>query len=454
MQQRSFISRVLHYFQHDVWQLQYAGRSALARGFHGAVCRMVLTVRHFVRLDLASRAASLTYSTLFSTIPLLAILFAIAKGFGLESFIESQIREALPGQHAVADTIIGFVLSYLNHTKSGVFVGLGLCLLLYTLLSLAANIEQAFNQIWQIDRERSLLRKITDYTGLLFIFPVLFIITGGLSIFLSSFWDDLRDIVIISSTYALMVELFPYVLMIAVLTGFYVFMPNTRVRFRSALVGGIPAGIAFQVVQYVYIHFQLWVTSYNAIYGSFAALPLFLLWCQISWYICLSGASLCYVDQNLKYFVSGKPLVRISPSHKVFTGLLVMGLACRRFISRKPAADLLTVARELRQPVPLIRDVAQSLQNAGLLVAVSQGSGEGEETYMPAVDAHAISVGEVAQALMNEPKGDVAPPEYKAAWRRFRIMEADMLRQPSARMPVKLFGDSSANDVNQKSKES
>ena len=242
--------------------------------------------------------------------------------------------------------------------------------------------------------------------------------------------------------------------MIAVLTGFYVFMPNTRVRFRSALVGGIPAGIAFQVVQYVYIHFQLWVTSYNAIYGSFAALPLFLLWCQISWYICLSGASLCYVDQNLKYFVSGKPLVRISPSHKVFTGLLVMGLACRRFISRKPAADLLTVARELRQPVPLIRDVAQSLQNAGLLVAVSQGSGEGEETYMPAVDAHAISVGEVAQALMNEPKGDVAPPEYKAAWRRFRIMEADMLRQPSARMPVKLFGDSSANDVNQKSKES
>lgn len=170
MEQHSFVFRIKQYFQDKVWKLQYTGKTSLSRGFHGAVCRIILVVRDFLRLDLASRASSLTYSTLFSTIPLLAILFAIAKGFGLETFIEEQIREALPGETAVADTIIGFVLSYLNHTKGGVFVGMGLCLLLYTLLSLVANIEQTFNQIWKLDSERSLFRKITDYTALLFIF--------------------------------------------------------------------------------------------------------------------------------------------------------------------------------------------------------------------------------------------------------------------------------------------
>lgn len=438
MEQHSWIDSIRQYFQVRAWDLQFTGRTSFSRGFHGAVCRIILVVRDFIRLDLSSRAASLTYSTLFATIPLLAIIFAIAKGFGLETFIEEQIREALPGQVAVADTIIGFILSYLNHTKGGVFVGMGLCLLLYTLLSLVYNIEQTFNQIWQLDGERSLFRKITDYTALLFILPLFAIITGGLSIFISSFWDGLQDYVIISSTYVVLVELFPYALMVLALTLFYIFMPNTQVRFKSALVGGIPAGIAFQVVQYVYIHFQLWVTSYNAIYGSFAALPLFMLWCQISWYICLFGASLCYVDQNIRLFPGGKQATSATPLHRIFLGVLVMNVYCRRYVAREAPCGVIAVAQQLRQPLHLVREVARGLVQAGLLVPVV-GRDDEPEVYIPAVDAHTITVAEVVQALMGGIDDFLVTPDYEVQWKAFEQMQADGLGQHTAQILVKDF---------------
>lgn len=438
MEQHSCIYKIGQYFQVKVWNLQYTGKTKFSRGFHGGVCRIILVVRDFIRLDLASHASSLTYSTLFSTIPLLAILFAVAKGFGLETFIEEQIRGALPGETAVADTIIGFILSYLNHTRGGVFVGLGLCLLLYTLLSLVANIEQTFNQIWQLDSERSLFRKITDYTALLFIFPLFAIITGGLSIFISSVWDDLQDFVIISRTYAVLVELFPYVLMVLALTGFYIFMPNTQVRFKSALVGGIPAGIAFQLVQYVYIHFQLWVTSYNAIYGSFAALPLFMLWCQISWYICLFGANLCYVDQNIRLFTDGKQATCATPLHKMFLGILVMNVYCRRYVDRQPSCGIADVAQQLKQPLHLVREVSKALLQAHLLVAVVKQDDE-PEIYMPAVNASTITVAEVMQALMGGTDDFSVVPEYEAQWKVFEQMQEDVWKHRTAQILVKDF---------------
>lgn len=445
MEQHSFVFRIKQYFQDKVWKLQYTGKTSLSRGFHGAVCRIILVVRDFLRLDLASRASSLTYSTLFSTIPLLAILFAIAKGFGLETFIEEQIREALPGETAVADTIIGFVLSYLNHTKGGVFVGMGLCLLLYTLLSLVANIEQTFNQIWKLDSERSLFRKITDYTALLFIFPLFAIITGGISIFISSVWDDLQNYVIIGRTYAVLVELFPYLLMVLALTGFYIFMPNTQVRFKSALVGGIPAGIAFQLVQYVYIHFQLWVTSYNAIYGSFAALPLFMLWCQISWYICLFGANLCYVDQNIRFFTDGKQATCATPLHKTFLGVLVMKVYCQRYVDRQFPYSVADVARQLKQPLHLVREVSKVLLQARLLVAVVRQDNE-PEVYMPAVNANTITVAEVIQALMGGTDDFSVTPEYETQWKSFEQMQTDIWKHHTAQTLVKDFGNVISNE--------
>ena len=268
-----------------------------------------MTVNFFTSKRVLTQAAALTYSTLLAIVPILAVVFAIARGFGYSKYIEVWFREILSSQPQAADVIIGFVNSYLVHTKSGIFLGVGLLFMLYTVLMLASNVEQAFNQIWQVRRSRSLARSFTDYSALFFLMPIAIVVSSGLSIFMATIAQSLPDFLLLGSAVKLLLDYSPYILLSVVFIALYVLMPNTRVHLRYAILPGILAGIAMQWLQLFYIHSQIWVTSYNAIYGSFAALPLFMLWIQISWTICLFGAVLTYMGQNMKSFdLFGEPV--------------------------------------------------------------------------------------------------------------------------------------------------
>jgi membrane protein len=249
-----------------------------------------------------TQASALTYSTLLAIVPILAVVFAIARGFGYNKYIEMWFRELLASQPQVADVIVSFVNSYLIHTRSGIFLGVGLIFMLYTVLMLVNNIEETFNQIWQVNNSRPIIRSFVNYLAMFFLLPIIIVISTGFSIFMETVADKMDDIVILEPIVRKLFSFFPYMLMSLIFVVIYVYLPNTKVRFSCAIIPGILAGIAMHLLQIAYINSQVWVTGYNAIYGSFAALPLFMLWLQISWTICLFGAQLTYTNQNLNRF--------------------------------------------------------------------------------------------------------------------------------------------------------
>ena len=264
--------------------------------------KLSLTIRFFTAKRVMAQASALTYSTLLAFVPVVAVIFAIARGFGYNKYIEMWFREVLSSQPQVADVMVGFVNSYLVHTKSGIFLGVGLIFMLYTVLMLVNNVEETFNKIWQVNNSRPIIRSFANYLATFFLFPIIIVVSTGLSIFMETVADSMVDFTLLGPVIHKLLNFSPYMLMSLLFVLLYVYMPNTEVRISCAIVPGILAGIAMQVLQIVYIHSQIWVTGYNAIYGSFAALPLFMLWVQISWTICLFGAQLTYTNQNLNRF--------------------------------------------------------------------------------------------------------------------------------------------------------
>jgi membrane protein len=260
---------------------------------------LVLTIRFFTAKRVMTQASALTYSTLLAIVPILAVIFAIARGFGYNKYIEIWFRDALSSQPQVADILTDFVNSYLIHTQSGIFLGVGLLFMLYTVLMLVNNVEETFNEIWQVSNARPIMRSLTNYMAMFFVFPIIIVVSMGLSVFMATVAKHTDGVVILGRAVRFLLDFSPYLLLSLLFVGLYVYMPNTDVKLKSAIVPGILSGIAMQLLQLFYIHSQIWVTGYNAIYGSFAALPLFMLWLQISWTICLFGAQLTFTNQNL-----------------------------------------------------------------------------------------------------------------------------------------------------------
>ena len=276
------ISRIVTFFKSDIWKMQPDEGAPVKSFFIVLLKKLVLAVDFFTTKRVMDMAAALTYSTLLAIVPICAVVFAIARGFGYSKYIEVWFRDAFSSQPQAANTIIDFVNSYLVHTKSGIFLGVGLLMMLFTVLMLTANVEKTFNAIWQVKHPRSVYRAVTDYTTMMFLAPVIIVLTSGVSIVVAAIAGQTDDNIVLGPMMHAAVDVLPFVLMSVVFMGLYVFIPNTKVKFSVVIVPGILAGVGMQLLQLFYIHAQMFLSSYNAIYGSFAALPLFMLWVQIS----------------------------------------------------------------------------------------------------------------------------------------------------------------------------
>ena len=291
------IQQLIHFFKTGIWQITRGDVSPLRYLMVNVMKKILLAVRFFTAKRVLTKASALTYSTLLAIVPILAVVFAIARGFGYSKYIEVWFRDALSSQPQTADIIIGFVNSYLVHTKSGIFLGIGLLFMLYTVLMLVSNIEEAFNEVWQVKKSRSVFRTFTDYLAMFFVFPILIVISSGLSIFMATMASSLPNFLLLGSAVRLLISLSPYVLMSALFIALYVFMPNTHVRVKNAIVPGILSGVAMQLLQLFYIHSQIWVTGYNAIYGyPFTDIPVQL---QCHLRIVRSPAAIHAVDADI-----------------------------------------------------------------------------------------------------------------------------------------------------------
>lgn len=370
---------LVRFFRHDLWHVQRHNTTALAYCCCSLLKKLLLAVEFFTTRRVIDMAAALTYSTLLALVPILAVVFGVARGFGYNKYIEVWFRELLGSQPQAADAIVNFVNSYLVHTKSGVLLGVGLVLMLYTVLMLTLNVEKTFNAIWQVKHRRSLYRAVTDYLAMLLLVPVVIVLVSGLSIAGA--------------------RLLPYVLMAVVFMAMYMCVPNTKVRLQVVIVPGILAGAGMQALQLFYIHAQVLLSSYNAIYGSFAALPLFMLWVQLSWTICLFGVQLCYTNQNMDELSFRLQVADISPRYRRLLAIILMSRVCQRFADGKRPYTALDLRRLTNIPIRITQDLLYMLVRAGLLSENSADGKDQEPTYQPAMTLQKLTVGAMVERL-------------------------------------------------------
>lgn len=377
----------------DIWGIGKGDVSKMRFLLYSVLKKLLLAIEFTTTKRITSAAAALTYSTLLAIVPIFAVVFGIARGFGYNKYIEEWFRESFSSQPQVSEIIIGFVNSYLVHTKSGLFLGIGLLFMLFTVIMLISNIERTFNDIWQVKKPRSMFRTITDYTSMLLLMPVVIVITSGISIFFATIFKQIEDTMVIGSLAQFFLQLLPYVLMSGVFIALYLFMPNTKVKLSCALVPGILAGVAMQGLQLFYIHSQIWVSSYNAIYGSFAALPLFMLWIQISWLICLFGAELCYASQNMDDYAFKAKTEDLSHRYKMLLSLVLASRLCRNFSEGGKPLSALKLKLATGIPIRIVNDLLYQLVQINILTEIPGGDKDGESLYQPAECITRLSVG-------------------------------------------------------------
>ena len=246
--------------------------------------------------DFQQTACALTHRTLLAIVPFFAMMFAIARGFNVQNFLLDQLTQRFASQRDFIVRAVSFVDSYLEHTTDGVFIGVGIVALIVTLYFLLNAVERSFNTIWDCP-ERTFARKFTDYTSILFWVPVLMIAAFGISVWIDSGIRSFFLLPNISTIAEIALRVLNFAIQVVVFTLLMKYMPNTNVRLRYALFSGVVCSISFDLLQMLF-SFSLYISSYNAVYGSFAYIPLFLLWVQFSWLICLVGAQLASAAQT------------------------------------------------------------------------------------------------------------------------------------------------------------
>lgn len=425
------MKQLIQFLQKDIWRIGPDEVSPVKYLLLEVLKKLLLAIRFFTAKRVMQKASALTYSMLLAIVPIMAVVFAIARGFGYNKYIEVWFRDAFQSQPQAADIIIGFVNSYLVHTQSGVFLGVGLVFMLYTVLMLVSNVEDAFNEIWQVKKPRSIFRTFTDYLAMFFVFPIIIVITSGISIFMATIADSMPDFMLLGPTIRFLIDLLPYVLMSGMFIALYVFMPNTHVKVTSAIIPGVLAGIAMQGLQIFYIHAQMFLSGYNAIYGSFAALPLFMLWLQISWTICLFGAELCYTNQNLDYYDYDANTGEVSHRYKIMLATLLMSRICRRFANGQKPLSALELREQTTIPIRFVNELLFELTEAGLIVEITNDEKGETSRYMPAEDLSNLSLGVMMDRLESKGKWKIdldVSELFTEEWAKALTLRSNFLR--------------------------
>ena len=400
---KAFMERLKVFLTKDIWSFDLSQKGPLRRALGNTVKVIVIAIRTFIDDKVMTRAAALTYSTLFAIVPILALIFAVARGFGFGNIFDMVKDSGMIDIEKIEglDSVMKFIDGYMQYVSSGAFVGIGLLFLLFTVYSLADGIETNLNAIWHVKKARGMGRKITDYFSLVILIPIGIICLCGTSKLTSWFISQTEGFQLLGGfTKFLLDDALQYIVASLILTGFYIFMPNTKVKFKYAIIPGIIAGCLFQGLQNLYFDGQLALSSYNQIYGGFAALPLFLFWCNISWSIVLFGCQLAYVAQNNDNFNYFKEPDKISRRHEDFYCLMVMTYICKRFNQHLPALNRKEIGNELQIPLRYVISSLDTLTDAGLLETVIQDD-ERETAYVPATDTQKLTVVKVLSAINN-----------------------------------------------------
>lgn len=402
------IKKIAYFLKDGIWNNEFNDKPRHTKLAIASLRMLILAIERFTTKRMIDSAAALTYSTLLAIVPILAVVFAIARGFGYNKYIEEWFRDILSSQPQAADAIVGFVNSYLIHTQSGIILGIGLLFMLWTVTMLIRNIELTFNNIWQVKKPRSFFRTVTDYMGMFILAPIIIVVTSGVSIFMATVANETEGFELLAPMVRRLWDLTPYALMSAVFIALYVFMPNTKVKIRCAIIPGIIAGVAMQGLQLFYIHSQIWVSSYNAIYGSFAALPLFMLWVQISWNICLFGAELCYTSQNMEESAFRTETYEISTRYRIMMSILLMSHICKQFAKGGKPFTALELKLRTNIPIRVVQELLYELTSIHMVSEITSDEKGEVSVFQPAEDLSRLSVGMLIDRFETKGKWEIS----------------------------------------------
>jgi membrane protein len=410
------ISKIVHFLTVDIWRIQQRDFSRAKWFLIRQLRFLIVAVRGLAEDKIQLRASALTFNTLLAIVPLAAVIFGIAKGFGFEKALEQYLIENLQMHAEVITRVIEFSRSLLENAKGGVIAGIGFLLLFWAIIRVLANIERSFNDIWGLGRSRTLLRKISDYLAFMLICPFLLVMSSTMTVAISA---QVRLIIskvallgVFSPAIALGLKLIPLIILWILFTFIYIFMPNTRVKLRFAAVAGFITAVLFQIFQLAYINSQIWIAKYNAIYGSFAALPLFLIWLQISWLIVLLGAELSFAGQNVEMYKFEQQYQKVSYSFKRLLTLRIAHVLVQNFSRAQEPWGETRIAHALEIPVRLAREILHDLRAAGVVSQVTLDD-ERMVAYQPARNPEEITVQYVLDALEKRGIDDIPVAESK-----------------------------------------
>ena len=405
------IKHIIAYFTDTVFRRDASEwRSPAARWLVRQYRLLFYTARGLKEHGTLIRSAALTFYTLMSLVPIVAVAFAVGKGFGLADGLVQNLYSIFPQNPEIIDYIVAFAEKALARTQGGVVAVVALVMLFWAVIRVFGSIENAFNNIWEVKAERSIARQWSDYIAIVMIVPVLWVIAGAVGGYarqLLGFGDGWF--------YSLLSQVMSVVVVWVMFTVFYVVIPNARVRFPSALMAGIVAGTAFALFQWGYLYVQRWMTSYNAIYGSFAALPLFMIWMQTSWQILLFGGELSFAYQNVSRFCEERESLRISYDQRRKVLVAVMLIVVEHLRTQGGATPVETIRDRLDLPTRIVNDILYQLVQADLLLAVPVDADDREKEYIPAQDVTSLTVYGVLEAVEQSGNGgfDPAPtPEF------------------------------------------
>jgi membrane protein len=400
---------IMGFLKTGIWRVRIQNYKGFKR-FSLRYLRIVLIAgEQFLRDKCMLWASSLTYYSLLSIVPVIALGFAVAKGFGLQKYLEKLVLEQFAGQEQVATQVLSFSRNLLENTSGGVIAGVGAIFLIWTVFQLLGNAEQAFNTIWELKRGRSLGRRLSDYLSIMLVSPLFIVSSSSAMVLLATQINDLLarlGLTLFAPAITLVLGIIPYFLIWLLLTFIYVFLPNTRVKLMSGLVGGILAGTIFVLVQWLYINFQLGMSSYNAIYGSFAAVPLFLIWMYISWIIVLVGIEIVYAHQNQETYLYEHVVDRISHSFRMLLSLQIAHLLVKNFRDGGHPVRISHICATLEIPRRLVREILDALRDADLALEIPI-EGTNRKSYQPAKDIDLFTISHVVEALENAGVSDI-----------------------------------------------
>ena len=388
----TLVKKASHFLNHNLWRVRI-DKLNKKQGFFLKQLRIFsLAGNGFNEDKCLLKATALTYYTLFSIVPIIALAFAIAKGFGFQETLQQDLLNKFSDQKEIISQVFVYADKMLANTKGGLIAGVGVVLLLWSVIKLLSSIENSFNEIWEIKRDRTWVRKITDYLSIMLLGPIFIILSGSVTIGLKTGLDAISsNLSLIGPVEFVFLKIFAFALIWGMFIFLYMALPNTKVTFRGAAMGSFVAAILFELLEWAYVSSQIGVGSYNKIYGSFAALPLFLIWIQYTWFVVLFGAELTFAHQNVDNYELETDINNISDRYKRVIALIIANHVVKNFNEGLKPLTSIEIANKLDLPLRLARIIINEFIEVGIFNEVKTEN-EKETAYQPGISDSKLTV--------------------------------------------------------------